>query len=78
MMSHIWPSSDAAAEISNPPQKHDSATTIAHRGPLRSTAVPKAAADTPSMTMPSVNGMALIRPDACRLSCKGSLKTLHE
>ncbi|BBY22144.1 hypothetical protein MSTO_23490 [Mycobacterium stomatepiae] len=78
MTSHIWPISAASAATSKPPQKQVAATNIAQRGPRRSTAVPKTAADTPSMTMPKVKGMALKSPDALSDSCNGSLKTLQE
>src|SRR6202020_3187522 len=78
MISHIWPISAATAATSKPPQKHKVATNIAQRGPRLSTAVPKTAADMPSMTMPKVNGMALKSPDAPRVSCRGSLNTLQE
>jgi hypothetical protein len=66
-----------SAEIRNPATKHDDATTIAQRGPLASTFVPKRAADTPSMMMPSVNGSALWTPEMPSPASSGGLNTLH-
>ncbi len=48
----------------NPLEKQIVATSIAQRGPLASTLVPNTAADSPSITMPSVNGSALSVPAA--------------
>jgi hypothetical protein len=54
------------------------AVNIARRGPLRSTQVPKIAAESPSTTMPTVNGSALSVPEMCSAPSRGFLKTLHE
>jgi hypothetical protein len=46
-----------------PLQKQHIEMNMAQRGPLRSTLVPNSAADRPSITIPSVNGSALARPE---------------
>ena len=48
------------------------------RGPLRSTQVPKIAAESPSTTMPIVNGRALSVPEMSSAPSNGFLNTLHE
>src|SRR5437899_732510 len=81
MTSQYWPSATPAAEIRKPTEKHVLATAIAQRGPRWSTAVPNSAAETPSITMPSVNGRALSVPaqllPLSSVLLKGSLNTLH-
>ena len=48
------------------------------RGPLRSTQFPKIAAESPSTTMPMVNGRALRVPEMPSAPSSGFLNTLHE
>ena len=61
MTSQYWPSHTPSAETRKPVEKQTVEMNIAQRGPLRSTAVPNTAADTPSITIPSVNGRAVKR-----------------
>ena len=67
-----------AEPTSQPPQKQHIAANIAMRGPLRSTQVPKIAAESPSTTMPMVNGRALSVPEMPSAPSNGFLNTLHE
>ena len=51
-----------SADSNSPETKKTRETAMAHRGPFFSTRVPKIAADRPSMTMASWNGMAVTVP----------------
>ena len=51
MSSHSWLVAMPSDPTRNPALQHSAATTIAARGPCRSTHVPPKAADSPSMTM---------------------------
>ena len=65
------------AEIRNPLQKQHIEMNMAQRGPLLSTLVPNSAADRPSITMPSVNGIALATPEMPSDVSSGFLNTLQ-
>src|SRR5918997_5544505 len=81
MTIQYWPIDTPSADTRNPVQKHTIEMNIAQRGPLRSTAVPNTAADTPSITMPRVNGRAVSVPAAglpwSIVAARGFLKTLQ-
>src|SRR5687767_7963264 len=81
MTSQYWPIQTPNAETRKPAEKQSVAMNIAQRGPSRATAVPNTAADTPSMTMPRVNGSAVRVPAAglpsSIVAVSGFLKTLQ-
>jgi hypothetical protein len=81
MTSQYWPMDTPKAETRKPVEKQSIDMNMAQRGPLRSTAVPNTAADTPSITIPSVNGSAVSVPAAglpsSMVAASGFLKTLQ-
>src|SRR5919199_1616510 len=81
MTIQYWPIATPSADTRKPVEKQIIEMNMAQRGPLRSTAVPKTAAETPSITMPSVNGRAVSVPAAglpwSIVAVRGFLKTLQ-